>query len=62
LAWCPKNALNRAAYRRAGFLPLPDMLRPAEIHFGARALLPDAASVVPDGSKWYLSYLDSDTV
>jgi len=62
LAWCPKDAPNRAAYRRAGFLPLPDMLRPVEIHFGARALVPEAASAVQDGSKWFISYLDSDTV
>jgi hypothetical protein len=62
LAWCPQSALNRPAYRRAGFLPLPDKLRPVEIHFGARALVQPAARVTEDGSKWFISYLDSDTV
>ena len=62
LAWCPSGAPNRAAYRRAGFLPLPDRLRPVEIHFGARALVPDAREAVADGSRWFISYLDSDTV
>jgi GNAT superfamily N-acetyltransferase len=62
LAWCPPAAPNRAAYRRAGFLPLPDRLRPIEMHFGARALVAEAAAAVSDGSKWFVSYLDSDTV
>ena len=62
LAWCPRTAPARAAYRRAGFLPLPDRLRPIEVHFGARALVPQAAAAVADGSKWFVSYLDSDTV
>jgi GNAT superfamily N-acetyltransferase len=62
LAWCPKGSPNRRAYRRAGFFPLPERLRPVEIHFGARSLASETASAVEDGSKWYLSYLDSDTV
>lgn len=62
LAWCPRSAPVRAAYRRAGFLPLPDRLRPAQIHFGARALVPQAEEAIADGSKWFISYLDSDTV
>jgi len=62
LAWCPKGSPNRAAYRRAGFLPLPESLRPVEIHFGARSLASGTCPAVEDGSKWYLSYLDSDTV
>lgn len=62
LAWCPQTAPNRAAYRQAGFFPLPDRLRPIEIHFGARALVPQAAGAVAVGSKWFISYLDSDTV
>lgn len=41
---------------------MPDKLRPVEIHFGARALAPEAAAALRDGSVWYLSYLDSDTV
>ena len=62
LAWCPQSAPNRAAYRRAGFLPLPNLVRPVEIHFGARALVPQVDAAIEDGSKWFISYLDSDTV
>lgn len=62
LSWCPPGAPNREAYRKAGFLPLPDRLRPVAIHFGARPLLPSTPSQVSDGALWYLSYLDSDTV
>ena len=62
LAWCPKFAPNRAAYRRAGFLPLPERLRPVAINFGARRLAGAIAPEVEDVSQWYVSYLDSDTV
>jgi GNAT superfamily N-acetyltransferase len=62
LAWCPANAPGREGYRRAGFLSLPDRLRPIEIHFGARAVVPEAAPAVESGSNWFISYLDSDTV
>jgi len=62
LCWCPVNAPNRSGYRRAGFLPFPDRLRPVTIHFGARPLREGRAHAVRDGHDWYLSYLDSDTV
>ena len=62
LCWCPANAPNRSGYRRAGFLPFPDRLRPVTIHFGARPLREGRAHAVRDGHDWYLSYLDSDTV
>ena len=61
LAWCPRNAPNYSAYRRAGFLPVPARLRPIEINFGARGLNVDGqAAAVPD-ARWYISFLDSDT-
>lgn len=62
LAWCPVRAPNRSAYRRAGFMTLPERLRPVEIHFGARDLEQGAPSAAMEGDDWYLSYLDSDTV
>jgi len=62
LAWCPRGAANRAAYRRSGFLFLPDRLRPITIHFGAKPLSDDLPAAVLEGKNWYLSYLDSDTV
>lgn len=63
LAWCPKNAPNRKNYARAGFVGLPDRLRPIQIHFGGRWLSSGEAVGKPlPGEQWYLSYLDSDTV
>lgn len=61
LAWCPRTAPNYAAYRRAGFLPVPSRLRPIEINFGAQALVPESAAAVAPDARWYVSYLDSDT-
>jgi hypothetical protein len=61
LAWCPKTAPNNSAYRKAGFLAVPPRLRPIEINFGARALVPQAAEVAAPGAAWYVSFLDSDT-
>ena len=61
LAWCPNDAPNYAAYRRAGFLPVPAPLRPIEINFGAKALRDQSASAAAPGTKWYVSFLDSDT-
>lgn len=62
LAWCPRGAWNRRALRQAGFLPFPDWLRPVRIHFGARLFSEDLPADVKDGSGWFLSYADSDTV
>ena len=61
LAWCPKAAPNYRAYRSAGFFPFPLRLRPIEINFGARALLPEAALLTQPNARWYVSFLDSDT-
>lgn len=61
LAWCLPWSRNYAAYRKAGFYPLPERLRPIEINFGARALHGPAAEI-EDPRRWYVSYLDSDTV
>lgn len=61
LAWCPRFAPNRRAYRRAGFLPMPDRLRPIEINFGAKALRAESEAAAARDAKWYISFLDSDT-
>ena len=61
LAWCFGWSPNYRAYRGAGFLPLPERLRPVEINFGARSLSArGAAAEVRE--NWYLSYLDSDGI
>lgn len=61
LAWCPPTAPNYGSYRAAGFLPFPAKLRPVEINFGARALVPSATAAVGREARWYVSFLDSDT-
>lgn len=64
LALCLPGSPNYAAYRKAGFYPLPARLRPIIINFGARPLRADgdSAKAVVDPARWYISYLDSDTV
>lgn len=62
LAWSLDHAPNHAVYRRAGFLPMPERLRPIRLNFGVRALDPALASLAGDLRSWYLSYADSDTV
>lgn len=58
LAWHFSHSPYFLAYLTSGFLPLPERLRPIELHFGCRTF---------GGKKltrrdWYLSYCDSDTV
>lgn len=60
-AWVLPHSPNYRAFRSAGFLPLPNKIRPIKLNFGARAL--QAEGVAPgDVRDWYISYLDSDTV
>ena len=61
LAWCPKFAPNFPAYRKAGFWSVPRRMRPIEINFGARALVPEAQAVTATDARWYICFLDSDT-
>jgi hypothetical protein len=62
LAWNFAHSRNHRAFRRAGFVPLPERLRPIELHFGARSFDRPADDAVVARKRWYLSYLDSDTV
>lgn len=61
LAWSLPHSFNHGAYRAHGFFPLPERLRPIELHFGARHLRASEAAVC-NRRSWYLSYCDSDTV
>jgi hypothetical protein len=61
LAWCLPRSPNFISYLATGFFPLPEGVRPIELHFGARALDASLTAVINDRSRWYLSYLDSDT-
>jgi len=62
LAWAAPHAPNHRAYRRCGFLPMPERIRPIHLYFGARPLSPVAQTGMSREEGWYLSYLDSDTV
>lgn len=62
LAWNFKHSPNNTAYKANGFLPLPEKLRPIELHFGVRIFEQNLQKTLSDRSKWYLSYFDSDTV
>ncbi|HEX3593848.1 MAG TPA: GNAT family N-acetyltransferase [Polyangiaceae bacterium] len=62
LAWNLAHSRNHRVFRRAGFVPFPERLRPIELHFGARSFEHPPNVAVADRKSWYLSYLDSDTV
>ena len=62
LAWCLPHTPGYATLLSSGFVPFPERFRPIELHAGVRAFDAGLASVVADRSRWYLSYLDSDTV
>ncbi|MDH5493683.1 MAG: GNAT family N-acetyltransferase [Myxococcales bacterium] len=62
LAWNLPGSPNRGSHLRAGFLPLPERLRPIELHFGVLGLRPPEPRPLANRASWYLSYCDSDTV
>ena len=62
LAWSFGHSPNAKAYRQAGFVPLPERLRPIELHVGVRPLDDSLAGVLSERQNWYISYCDSDTV
>lgn len=62
LAWNFNHSPNHAAYKANGFLPLPEKIRPIELHFGVRIFNENLRETLSDRNKWYLSYFDSDTV
>jgi hypothetical protein len=61
LAWSFPGSANYKTLRKAGFIPLPQRVRPIRIWFGNKPQSA-VASCANDRSQWYLSYLDSDTV
>ena len=61
LAWSFPWSPNYRALRKAGFVHLPERLRPIRIWFGS-APKTAAAERAKHTHQWYLSYLDSDTV
>jgi GNAT superfamily N-acetyltransferase len=62
LAWCAPHSPSWPIFRRLGFLPMPEALRPIHLHFGGRALSPEGVAAMVGPEAWYLSYLDSDTL
>ncbi|WP_370195800.1 MULTISPECIES: N-acetyltransferase family protein [Aurantimonas] len=61
LAWSFPWSPNYRNLRKAGFVPLPERMRPIRIWFGSTPKTGSAARADQQG-QWYLSYLDSDTV
>ena len=61
LGWCLPHSQNIKAFKKSGFFNLPEKLRPIEINFGTRDLSGKIDNLVR-AKKWYISYLDSDTV
>lgn len=59
LAWHFQHSPYFLSYLANGFLPLPERIRPIELHFG---MLPLGAAHKVSRRDWYLSYCDSDTV
>jgi GNAT superfamily N-acetyltransferase len=62
LAWCFRHSPNARAYWKVGFMPLPERLRPIELHVGVRPLDDSLSGLLSDRRNWYISYCDSDTV
>jgi hypothetical protein len=62
LAWAFGHSQNAKAYSKVGFVPLPERLRPIELHIGVRPLNESLTEVLSDRRNWYISYCDSDTV
>ncbi|NJM32550.1 MAG: GNAT family N-acetyltransferase [Limnobacter sp.] len=62
LAWCFSHHSSYAGYLKNLFFPLPEKLRPIELHFGFRCFNPTYLPVLSDRKNWYVSYSDSDTV
>ena len=62
LAWCLPHSSPYSTFRWNGYWPLPERLRPIELHFGVRSFDPALRDILGDRRRWYLSYLDSDTV
>lgn len=60
LAWHAENGPYRTALNLAGFVPLPERLRPIQLHFGWLPL--SSAADTMQRPEWFLSYSDSDTV
>lgn len=63
LAWCFEHSQTYRAHLKSGFLPLPERIRPQELHLGVRPLADLArGAFLGERRNWYISYSDSDTV
>ncbi|MEY8252266.1 MAG: hypothetical protein RPR91_07770, partial [Colwellia sp.] len=62
LSWCFEFSLNYGAFKKLGFLNLPEILKPIELHFGCVVLGGGESKLLMDRKNWFISYADSDTV
>lgn len=61
LAWCFAHSANYSLYAGSRYWPIPDRLRPIELHFGYVSLNKENV-LLTKRENWYISYSDSDTV
>jgi hypothetical protein len=61
LAWNMRHSPNSAIFRSAGFLPLPERVRPFNFYWGFRSFDSNLDANLRDRRNWYISYIDSDT-
>lgn len=62
LAWCFNHSLPYKGYRSNLFVPIPERIRPVELHFGYRYRGGYYSSLLTHRRSWFISYSDSDTV
>lgn len=62
LGWSLPGTVARAQSHRVGFFGIGERFRPISLHFAARVFDPTLNSTALQRNRWYISYLDSDTV
>jgi hypothetical protein len=60
-AWCLEHSPTAPVFRDVGFRPLPERMRPWEVHFGVRAFDETLRTLLECRDSWYISLADSDT-
>ena len=61
-AWSMPTSPSRRSFRSNFYFPFPEWMRPIELHLGYRKFSKSICDSELSREKWYISYLDSDTV
>lgn len=62
LAWCFEHSPSYRVFLKQLFFPLPESVRPIELHFGCGTFDQGLQELLSERRNWYISYSDSDTV